>query len=704
MEGWLYDIEGNELYLKCDTVWYIRLKSLDGTRTTKMYPFRDGVEETHRKFMEWVNSFPDGCIVSGHNILSYDNFVMWKLFDIVFRVGKGGKDWIGGKHVQFVDTLYLSQYLQPDLQSHSLEFLAAGTENEKLPYRQMLIDVGALPADAPKGAEFKFYHPLLDEYCDGDVDANIGVLKRLWKKAQEYYKEAWVHPSYRMGQKSFYLMNAQEYTGVPFDRKLGEELKVRLAEDLEAIAKNVLPQLPPRPLKKGEEAEYRICAKPFKKDGSLSSNALKFIDKHKGLDKGDNTYEFYGKDYKLEGGKLLDVQLPMELKDQAAFKDWLLEQGWSPHFYNIKRGPDGKPERDPVTRKVIETSPKLQEAGKLCPSLEELDGPLVKEVVKYLSFKNRLGVLEGWCSNWRLDWDGCLPQVSTGITPTHRHKHSVIVNCPKAQDGVLYGKEFRSLFGVLDDEVQVGIDCAAGEARCEGHYSFRYDGGAYATELLSGDIHSKNAKAFYEEETKDIDITAEDFDKDSKVFKPLRSKSKNGKYALTFGASAGKLAKTLGKSEKQGKVLYDRFWEVNDALGKFKKAVENFFDTTGKKKFVPAIDGRLLTVRSKHSLVNLLFQSCLAILMEMVCCIFDAKMGELYLDELGRPYYLYKGEYIVRRRTFSHDELQVSCPPEVAGEIGQLVADAIEEAGAKLKIAVKMEGEYKVGRNWCETH
>jgi hypothetical protein len=394
----------------------------------------------------------------------------------------------------------------------------------------------------------------------------------------------------------------------------------------------------------------------------------------------------------------------MEMKDQSAFKDWLIEQGWNPTFWNIKKGPDGKAIRDPKTKKVIETSPKLQEAGRLCPSLEELDGPLVKDVVKYLSLKNRLGVLEGWLNNWRLDWDGCISQQTTGITPTHRQKHAVLVNCPKAQDGVHYGKEFRSLFGVDEGEVQVGVDCAAGEARCEGHYTYKYDGGAYAAELLKGDIHSKNAKTFYPVETRDIDIFADDFDKDSKFFKPFRSKSKNGKYALTFGCSYPKLAKTLGKPEHEGKPLYEQFWLDNEALGKLKDAVEKYFDTTGMKKQVPAVDGRFLMVRSKHSLINLLFQSCLGILMEYVCCLFDQAMGDIEIDDRGRPYYLYKGKYVVKRRTFTHDEIQVSCHPEIADEIGALIAGLITKAGKMLKIAVTMEGEYKVGRNWCETH
>lgn len=701
--GWCFDWEANDLYLKADKIWYGRFVSLDKSREMRVYPFQESPQETYDKVHEWIHSFEDGSLVVGHGILGYDLWLQWKLLEIAPRFGKGGSDWLDGKRVQFICTHYLSMYLQPDLPSHSLEYLSRGSEKEKIDYRKSLIDGGFLEPSAPNGAEFSFYNPLMDIYCDTDVLANIGVFNQLWESAIEKYGDEWIHPSYRLGQKSFALMKAQEFTGVVFDRSLALSLAESLKKDLAEIEATVLPQLPLRPLKKGEEKEYSMPAKPFKKSGEFSSHMLNFLKKHNGVADEGGYATFYDKKYKITGGMTLDVKLPMELKDQSAFKDWLLEQGWEPEFYNIKRDPDGKPERDPKTHQVIQTTPKLQEAGRLCPSLERLEGPLVKEVVKYLSLRNRLGVLEGWLENWRLDWDGCISQQTSGITPTHRHKHSVLVNVPKAQEGIPYGKEFRSLFTVEEGEVQVGVDCAAGEARCEGHYSFKYDGGAYATELLSGDIHSANAKAFYEKETEHIDIKSPDFDKDSKDFKPFRSKSKNGKYALTFGCSAPKLAKTLGKPEHEGKILYDKFWSTNKALGDFKKAVERFFESTGKKSFVPAIDGRRLQARSKHSLVNLLFQSCLAILMEYVCCLFDSRMGEIHLDERGRPYYLYKG-HIVRRRTFTHDELQISCPSGIADEIGSLVAGMIEQAGTALKIAVKMEGEYKVGKNWCETH
>jgi hypothetical protein len=700
MEGWLYDIEGNDLYLGCATVWYIRLKSLDGVRTTKIYPFRDGVQKTYEKYMEWVVSFPDGALVVGHNILGYDQWMMWKLFNIIPKVGKNGKDFIEGKHVQFVDTLYLSQYLEPDLPAHSLEYLARGSETEKLPYRQMLIEAGALQADAPKGAEFKFYHPLMDEYCDADVDANIGVFHRLWKKAQNLYSE-WLHPSYRMGQKNFYLMNAQAFTGVAFDEEAAKILLENIIVQVAAIKEEVLPQLPLRPLKKGEQKAYQICAKPFKKDGSLSSHAINFIEKHKGIDKGEHVYEFYGEDYKLRGGALLNVQLPMELKDQMEFKDYLIGMGWRPTMFNLQKDENGKTMRDPVTKKVITTSPKLQEQGKLCPNLEAMEHPVIKGVVKYLSLRNRQGTLEGWLKNPRLRWDGRLSASSSGLTSTHRQKHISVCNIPKVEN--LLGEEFRSLFKAEDGMAFVGVDSAALENRVTASYTYKYDGGKYADLILNGDSHSYNAVAFFPVETAGFDPSSPDHDKDHPKFKKWRGKAKNGLYCLLYGGQAAKLAQTLGIPDRQGKQAFEAFWDANPALKAFRDAVTEYWKTTGKSEKLPAIDGRWLMTRSPHSLVNLICQSAGAIATDLAMIYFDGAMGGLLLDEKGRPYYSYKG-CIVKRTLYQHDEMQAECTPEIADEVGRIFVECIRKAGKYLKMGVELDGEYKISTNWCGTH
>lgn len=148
---------------------------------------------------------------------------------------------------------------------------------------------------------------------------------------------------------------------------------------------------------------------------------------------------------------------------------------WQPSLWNYKRGPDGKPIRDPKTRDLIKTTPKIQEAGKICPNLMEMEGDLVKLVVKWLSLRNRQSVLQGWLSNPRLQMDGRIGAGRTGIAATHRQKHKVIVNVPKASEKVLLGKEFRSLF-ICEEGTKIAAgDAAALEGRVQGHYCVPMD-------------------------------------------------------------------------------------------------------------------------------------------------------------------------------------------------------------------------------------
>lgn len=202
---------------------------------------------------------------------------------------------------------------------------------------------------------------------------------------------------------------------------------------------------------------------------------------------------------------------------------------WRPTLFNYQKDSNGKPMRDD-RGKLIPTSPKIQEQGKLCPNLEKMEGDLVKQVVKWLSLRNRLAVLEGWLANPRLDYDGRIGAGRTGIANTHRQKHKVVVNVPKADPKVLLGYEFRSLWIAEEGMLIAAGDAAALEARVQGHYTWKYDNGQTARELLELDIHSKNAFAFYgsiHKEVRDM-YQSPTFDKEDPNWKPYRNKSKNG--------------------------------------------------------------------------------------------------------------------------------------------------------------------------------
>lgn len=698
--GYCLDVETDGFYFQCSKVWTIVAKDLnDPQKKMILNPFKDS--DAFKKLEDWHLRY-DNPIVAAHYGLGFDFFVLLKLMKVPFTVGK---DTLFNTPCRFVDTLYLSQCIEPDVQGHSLAAWGDRLGLDKIDYHQVAKDNGIIPKDAAEGDEFQVHHPLMDVYCERDVDVNILVFKNLWSRFVDAYnvKDGMLPDHFKCGQKAFYLMSCQEFTGWKFDQEYAKELAVKIEGMMKEIEEYVLPKLPPRRLKKGEEKFYSMPAKPYKKDGELSATMIKWLEKHGGtFDPDSKTVTVYGKVAKVAANAMLDVQLPMELKDGDDLKEWFIASGWKPTLYNFQRGPDGKPLRSDKG-KLIPTSPKMQEQGKLCPNLEELDGDLPKQIVRYLSLRNRLGVLTGWMTNWRLALDGRVGASRTGITPTHRQKHSVIVNCPKASEKVLLGKEFRSLW-ICEDEMEIAAgDAAALEGRVMAHYTWKYDDGKTAEELLNGDPHSKNAFAFYKNDLAKAGITPEDFDKEDIVFKPYRDRSKNGFYALLYGCAAGKLASTLGLPESEGDRLLEAFWQANPATKGLKDSVTKFWENGGGKKWLPAIDGRRLATRKKSALLNTLFQSCGAIAMDYACCFLDVWLGGIKFDEQGRPYYSYKGG-IVRRIGYMHDEVEFECTKGLGEEIGKLIEKAIEKAGQHLKLTVPLAGEAKVGQSWCEIH
>lgn len=704
MDGFVYDIEADALYLLSTKIWYIRFKSLDGSKTLSIHPFKQSKEKTQQQIQDWLDLFEDGCLVVGHNILGYDMWMLWRHLGFAPKVMKNGKDYFGNKRVQYVDTFVLSQYVNPDSQSHSLEYLARGSEDEKMDYRAKLVEAGAMVGNEPKGHEFSFYHPLMDSYCNDDVDANIGVGKRLWAKAKEMYKDGWIHTSFKQMQKDYFLYSAQAYTGVKFNVEKAKALIERIDNEMGQIKSEVDPLLPPRPLKTSEEAFYRIPAKPFKKSGELSTIMEKWLIKHN-AELVDGYIHAYGLKVKMEAGKVLPVKLPMEIEDNIELKQYFLDSGWKPHddFWNFKRGPDNKPVRD-EKGKYIKTTPKIQNVGQLCPNLLKLDGEIPSKVVKFLSLRNRLGVVTGWLNNWRLAFDGRLSAEISGYTPTFRVRHRTVVNCPKADVKVLLGAEMRDLFTVSDGFWYCGADQSALENRTLAAYTIKYDGGKFADMVLNGDSHSFNSFAFFPH-LKDKFNIDDPTNKDNPEFKPWRNKSKTGSYLLAYGGGVGKLASSLGLSKSEAQVAYDNYWIANYGLGQFKEKVEQYFSSVGKNKYVPAWDGRILSVRGKNVLVNCLGQSLGAIAMSITACFMDAKLGEMYIDDLGRPYYLYKGKKVMRI-SLIHDEYSWEVENGIQDDISKLMVDCMVEAGKYLKLPLELAGEAKISfeGSWKDVH
>lgn len=479
----------------------------------------------------------------------------------------------------------------------------------------------------------------------------------------------------QLKQRTRYHMTQQELTGICFDWEYGEKVYLQIDREMSELEAEVNPQLP---MKKISPSKLHHPPKnQFKQDGSHSALLLKYLDKY-GLSV-DNV--------ELPLKEPILTEEPMTISNQQDMKIWLQEQGWIPTLWNFKKDKRGRAVRD-ERGKLIKTSPKMQENGRLCPNLERLKGDLCSKVVKYLSLRNRRSVLKGmkgdsgWLLHPRLRKDGRLPAGSSGTTNTGRQKHRTVANVPKAKKKVLYGIEFRSMFKATPGYKFVGYDASQLEARCEAHVTHQYDGGAYATQILEGkkedgtDIHTMNAQIF-----------GCDYDT-----------AKNGKYGLTYGCQANKLAETIGKPRSEAQRLFDDFWEANPALKKAIDATIRHWRTNGSK-YILNIDGGKLYSRSEHSVFNLRLQGMGATIMDLAG---DIMIGWVKILNERYP------EADVRRVVYYHDELIYEYREEMGDEfgekLGRMGCESIREAGRRLGLKIPLDGDYKLGYNWAEVH
>jgi len=158
----ILDIEANGLLLDVTKIWVVKLYD-NGT----FYTFRGAPE-----FVEFVKENVEYLI--GHNIYGYDLPVLEKVWGIDY-----GHNQIFGKKVPIWDTLLMSQYIEPDMLGHSLDDWGKRLGREKIDYRAALIAAGALDKDAQRGAEFGFYHPLMETYCERDCEVCEMVFNKL---------------------------------------------------------------------------------------------------------------------------------------------------------------------------------------------------------------------------------------------------------------------------------------------------------------------------------------------------------------------------------------------------------------------------------------------------------------------------------------------------------------------------------------------
>lgn len=308
--------------------------------------------------------------------------------------------------------------------------------------------------------------------------------------------------------------------------------------------------------------------------------------------------------------------------------------------------------------------PKVDEAV-----LSKLPYPEAKLLTEYLMVQKRLGMLAEGDNAWlkMVKGDRIHGEVITNGAVTGRatHRNPNIAQVPAV--GAPYGRECRSLFRSPRNRVLVGIDVSGLELRMLAHFMAYYDGGRYGEQVVDGDVHTAN------QEAAGLDT---------------RNQAKTFIYAFLYGAGPEKLGSVVGKGAKHGKVLKERFLQRTPALAKLIADVQR----AAGRGFLVGLDGRRLHIRSSHAALNTLLQSGGGLICKQWMVEVDQMLTQLEAHDK------------VRQVAWVHDECQYECDPDFAEEFGKKAVECIAKAGEFFDIRIPLTGEYKIGRNWAETH
>ena len=154
-----------------------------------------------------------------------------------------------------------------------------------------------------------------------------------------------------------------------------------------------------------------------------------------------------------------------------------------------------------------------------------------------------------------------------------------------------------------------------------------------------------------------------------------------------YGAGIGKVCTILSCSTKEAEKAIDLFYEANPALKLLVDYLKKFYK---KYKYIRAIDGRRLYIRSEHILLNSLIQGSAAVLFKA----WGIKVWRM-IDEIGID-----AEITI----VYHDELDGRVIKGVREEMSKLLKDALKEVEVEYKLKVELETQTKFGNSWAEVH
>ena len=436
------------------------------------------------------------------------------------------------------------------------------------------------------------------------------------------------------------ILALQHRKGFKLNRTLAESVKAEIDNRYFEIITKLKELMPPREIKKYSP---KLWAVRRNKDGTINSVSQRIIDS--GMVEPTGLPDVY-KRYSIEW-KEFSIDSPSEIVER-------LKGYWKPYIMT----PAGQP-------KVCEEN--LDTLTEEAP--EEFK--LIKEC-KVLKSRSTLiqSYFDACDSNDRVHGD----VLSIG-TATHRmaHRNPNTGNIPSKG---LYGKVCREMYTVDEGRLLVGCDASNIQLRGLCHYmkdeALRYN-------ILHKDMH------YYFSTLYGLNPADKEYDESNEDMVAGRKKGKTCTFAIIMGAGEARIGRLLGSSKK-GKEAFDNLKKNCKGWTKFKQELE-YRASIG---YFIGLDGRKVPLKNAHFAMSTYLQAYEAVCMKWAMIEAHKRIKEAGLDAF--------------QVAVVHDEMQWDCAAKDAEAVGIILRQCIRDAGEHFKSFCPLEGEYKIGITWLDTH
>jgi len=287
--------------------------------------------------------------------------------------------------------------------------------------------------------------------------------------------------------------------------------------------------------------------------------------------------------------------------------------------------------------------------------------PEAKLINRFLMLQKRIAQVNSWIEGIKEDGRVHGKVITNGtITGRMSHQSPNMAQIPAVYSP--YGKECRALWTVNKGYKLVGVDASGLELRMLAHYMNDKD---YTHEVVNGDIHTTNQIA---------------------AGLASRDESKTFIYAFIYGAGSKKIGSIIGGSERDGERIKEKFLRATPSLRSLREKVERI----ASRRWVRGLDQRKIIIRYPHAALNTLLQGAGATVMKYALTLLEEYVKIKQIKALP----------VVN----VHDEFQYEVEEKRADEFGMLAVQSIVDAGKQLNVRCPLNGKYKIGNNWSETH